>query len=118
MVHSQKRVFCEEVLNAPPCGRGRHGRVGSHGACGCKDAEVRTATAFLQEHPSRAVEVGHGRRDGGHVAQNGLLILVQGDGLKLHLALGRRLRRGRNCDPILRGEVLDPLSAVPLFIRD
>src|SRR6266568_7105105 len=41
MVHSQKRVLREEVLNAPPFRIGRHGSVRGHGARRCDEGEVR-----------------------------------------------------------------------------
>lgn len=52
------------------------------------------------------------------MAPDGLVIVLQGDSSKLRLACGRRLDRGQDFNPILGVQILDELSAVPLFIRD
>src|SRR2546430_16312112 len=79
MVYPQEGVFRKEVLNAPPCGIGRHGGVRGHGAGGRDQREVRVIGPLLQQHPPWAVDVGHGRVDGRDLAPDGLVILLQGD---------------------------------------
>ncbi len=116
MVHAQERVLRKEVLNAPPFRVGRHGGVRGHGTGGRDQGEVLTVAALLQEHPQRAVEVGHGRIDGRHIAPDGLVILLQRDGVKLPQAFGGRPDRGQDRDAIVGVEFLDQLSAVPLFV--
>ena len=60
----------------------------------------------------------HRRVEGRHVTPDGLVVLLQGNGVELLLALGRRLHRGKNRNAILGVELLDQLPAVPLFVRD
>src|SRR5215831_18668498 len=88
MVHPQKGVLSEEVLNAPAFGIGGHGRVRGHGARWRNEREVLAVSPLLEQHPQRAVEVGHGRIEGGHVAPDSLVIVLQGDSIKLRLACG------------------------------
>ena len=70
MVHAQERVLRKEVLNAPPFRVGRHGGVRSHGTSGRDQGEVFAVAALLQQHPQRAVEVGHGRK---HLGKSNLV---------------------------------------------
>src|SRR5437879_13855845 len=48
---------------------------------------------------------------------DGLVILLQGDQVKLLEAFGRRLDWGQDRNAVLRVEFLDELPAVPLFVR-
>ena len=116
MVHAQARVCRTEVLHAPPFRGGRHGGVRSHGTGGRDQGEVRAVAALLQEHPQRAVDVGQGRRDGRHLAPDGLGIRFQRDGVKRPQAFGGRPDRGQDRDALWGVEVLDQLSAVPRFV--
>ena len=118
MVHPQESILGEEVLKTPPFGVGWHGSVRSHGAGGCDQREVGAMTPFLQQHPQRTVEVRHRRVHGGHAAPDGRVIRLQGERVKLHLALRRRLHRRQDLDSLVGMEVLDQLSAVPRFLRD
>src|SRR6266581_3386691 len=99
MVHSQERVLRKEVLNAPPFRVGRHGGVRGHGTGGRDQGEVLAVAALLQEHPQRAVEVGHGRIDGRHIAPDSLVILLQRDGVKLPQAFGDDLTGVKTATP-------------------
>jgi len=116
VVHPQEGILSEKVFDTPPCGVGRHSDGGSQGVGGRDQREVRAIAPLLQEHPQRAIEVGHGRVDGRHVAPDGLVILLQGDRIKLLEAFGRRLDWGQDRNAILRVEFLDQLPAVPLFV--
>ena len=118
VVHPQAGVLGEKVLDPPPCGVGRHGGVRGHVRRGRAQREVRAIALSLEQHPQRAVEVRHGRVDGRHVAPDGLVILLQGDGVKLHQAFGRRLDGRQAGDPILDMECLEQLPAVPFFVCD
>jgi len=117
-VHPQKGVLGDEVLHAPAFGRGWHGRVRGHGARWGQERDVLAVAPLLAQHPQRAIAVGHGRGAGGHVAPDGLVIVLQGDSITRRLAWGRRLDRGQDCTPRRGVPILDALSAVPRFVRD
>jgi hypothetical protein len=72
---------------------------------------------LLQAPPQRAVAVGHGCVDRRHVAPDGLVILLQGDRVKLLEACGRRLDGGQDRNALLRVAFLEQLPAVPRFVR-
>src|SRR5438094_5543843 len=99
MVHAQERVLRKDVRNAPPLRVGRHGGVRSHGTSGREQGDVFAVAALLQQHPHRAVAVGHGCRDGRHMAPDGLVILLQRDGVKRPRRLGDDLTGGKTATP-------------------
>jgi hypothetical protein len=118
VVSSQEGVFGKEVLNAPALGIDWHGGVSGHVAGGCDQREVLAVTPLFQQHPQRAVKVRHRRVDGRHVPPDGLVVFLQGNGVELLQAFGRRLQRGEERDAILGVEFLEQLPAGPLFVRD
>src|SRR5712691_9035979 len=83
LIHPQEGVLGEKVLDPPPLGVGRHSGVRGHVTRRSDEGEILAAWLLLQQHPQRAVEVGHGGVDGRHVAPDGLVILLQRDSVEL-----------------------------------
>jgi hypothetical protein len=66
------------VFHTPAFGSGWHRGVRGHGARWGKERAVRAMSSLLAPQPHRAIAGSHGRGEGGHVAPDGLVIVLPG----------------------------------------